>query len=518
MKKQWRMLIISGCVMAALLLVWIGITVFKPGQTNETTTTASKVPPVFSAAATDIKRVEIHNASADFALYTIQATDKDGKVTVSWKLDTDKNFPLAQDVIDGIGFLATEVVASKEIATGATDLTSYGLVAPAETLTVELNSGEKHVIKFGNEIVDKYYNYAMLDETGRVCTVPSGSVDKVKLTLLSLLDKSKVVDITQTDLTHFIFERARDQARIAIDCQLVGEAGSDSAYMSYKVTEPIKREGSTDSLDTLVKNACGTTAVDFIEIDPLDLAKYGLDKPQYTYTMTTKDKTVTVKLGKIAEGGKYYAISSVFPAVFTVFSSYHETIDLPVIEMLDKMVNLQPIWLVDTIDADLFGTHFTVKINMAKSEKADDADVVFLLDGQNAKITNPKGTSLFSKFYQRLISIQFADLEPNAQPVNNHEGKITFNIKADTENNVPAHTKVIEFTRRDDYTYYVFIDNVYTGFYVNAKDSFTYNDTVRPPDDVNNDDGVIVSYQKLKYAMAHAVDGVFDTSKGYQLS
>ena len=103
-----------------------------------------------------------------------------------------------------------------------------------------------------------------------------------------------------------------------------------------------------------------------------------------------------------------------------------------------------------------------------------------------------------------------AGLDPQATPVNQPEATLKFNIRADEENKVAAHTQVVEFTPRDAYTDYVFIDGVYTGFYVDRDAAFT---STRP-----DNEGILIAYKMMKYAMAHAVDNVFNTEEGYQLN
>jgi len=140
---------------------------------------------------------------------------------------------------------------------------------------------------------------------------------------------------------------------------------------------------------------------------------------------------------------------------------------------------------------------------------AEDDEVKFELNGKNAKIFSEKKKNLFSSFYQRIIALQVAGADPTADPVNTRDGSITYSMKADTVNNQPAYTEVIEFARRDDYTYYVFIDGEYTGFYLDGTKAFTADET--------GNEGIVVAYKKMIYAIEHAVDGVFNTEEGYQL-
>lgn len=146
---------------------------------------------------------------------------------------------------------------------------------------------------------------------------------------------------------------------------------------------------------------------------------------------------------------------------------------------------------------------------MTKDQRADDDGVVFTIDGENARIFSEKDKSLYSIFYQRLIGILIEGLDTAAQPVNTRDVRLVFHIKADEENNVPAYTKIIEFAKRDDYTYYVFTDGVYGGYFVDGEKAFTSDRT--------DNEGILVAYKMIRYAMEHAVDGIFNTQEGYQL-
>ncbi len=510
MKKQWRMIIISGGVLVALLLTWLISSLVMPGTGTETTaTTTAAVPAVFEAEETKIAQIDISSANGGFTLLPEQVKDKDGKVSVIWSVKGKTGYPFSASTISDVVSLATLVYASSEIASNVTDLSSYGLDKPAATLTVTLASGEKNVILFGKEIVSGYYDYVTLQGSGRVCTVASTSAEKVKYSLLDLLNKDQLIGIEQKKLTGLVFNRARDNTEIDMNIKLIGEETDENSYQEFTVTKPIKRSGSSDSLTTMVTEATAAAVDKFIELDPKDLAKYGLDKPQYTFKLQSADKTVLLKLGTKADSSNYYAICDTIPAVFTIAASAFTTIDMKVIEMLDRFVCLQSIWTVSQIDADLFGTRFSTEIAMTKDQKAEDEGVVFKLDGKDAKIFSEDDDSLYSSFYQKIIGIMIAGLDTEAKPVNTHTASLTFHIKEDTENKVAAYTKKIEFVKRDDYNYYVFIDGEYAGFYVDGEDTFTSKKT--------DDEGILVAYKKLSYAIEHAVDGIFNTEKGYQL-
>ena len=517
MNKQWKPLIIFGGILVVLLLVWLGSLLLPllgiGGETGESTTeTTALLPPVFEAAKETIAQIDVTNANGSFTLLPEEVKDSEGKVSIIWSVKDKGEYPFSSTTIDSLAAVAFKIYTSKEITANAqaADLDSFGLAEPSAALKVTLKSGEIHEIKFGKELPSGYYDYAMLEGSGRICAVATSTVDRVRQSLLDLLDKKLAVGIESTAVTRVTFERARDAVKIAADVSLVGEAGSGTEYLDFKITEPVKRAGTSEALSKLTTEASALAVVKFVELDPQDLSKYGLDKPQYSFELQSAEKTVVLKIGGKADSDNYFAMSDQLPAVFTIATTSFTTIDMKVIEMLDRFVNLVSIWSVDSIEADIFGTKFVTTISMTKDQRADDEGVTFTLDGENARIFSQTDKSLFSGFYQRLISVMIAGLDPQATPVNQPEATLKFNIRADEENKVAAHTQVVEFTPRDAYTDYVFIDGVYTGFYVDRDAAFT---STRP-----DNEGILIAYKMMKYAMAHAVDNVFNTEEGYQLN
>ncbi|MDW7658605.1 MAG: DUF4340 domain-containing protein, partial [Bacillota bacterium] len=227
MKKQWKPLIIFGAIIVVLIIVWIGSALIPGiGNSEETTTptTTSAVDPVFKTEMADIQYLEIVNENGTFKLMPEEVTDKDGKVSLIWSVDGMADYPFSSSTVESLARVAGLVYASKEIATGVTDLAPFGLDKPSGVLKVFLKNGETHEIKFGNEIPSGYYDYVMLDDSGRVCTVASTTADRVRASLLDLLDKSNVIGIDVYDLTNLVFERAKDQLKLVTDVELIGEA------------------------------------------------------------------------------------------------------------------------------------------------------------------------------------------------------------------------------------------------------------------------------------------------------
>jgi hypothetical protein len=178
--------------------------------------------------------LEVVNATGTFKLIPENVTDKERQGGADLSVEGKEDYPFSSSTLESLAKVAGNVYASKEIATGVTALAPYGLDKPSATLRVFLKDGASHEIKFGNEIPSGYYDYAMLDNSGRVCTVASSTGDRVRVKLMDLLDKAKVVGLDPNGLTSLVFERPKDDLRLVSTVKLIGEAGSGSEYLVFQ--------------------------------------------------------------------------------------------------------------------------------------------------------------------------------------------------------------------------------------------------------------------------------------------
>ena len=405
MKKQWRTTIILIAVFAALLLAWLGSTLLSGTATpSETTSATTVLTNIINFEATNVSSMIVSNESSEFTMLPAAGTDTAGKAVINWSVQDMTDYPFAEATINDVANTGLKIDAGQEIAVGAADLAIYGLDAPKTRLTVILKNGEKHTISFGNEIASGSFNYAVLDDSGTIYTVAAATVDKIKYGYLDLLDKSKIVGIEEKNLNSFTFERSKDNLKLVSSC-VYGENVTDESkttYFTFSVLKPIPKAGNSNNLTILAKEALALAVNSFVELNPSDLTKYGLDNPLYTFTLGTGDKTVVLKVGKKADDSKYYMMSDAVPAVFTASTSAFSLLDMKITEMVDQFVALESIWLVNKVKVDLpeFGVSFAASLAIAKDQNANDNGVVFTLDGENAAILNRTGDqSLFRFLY-----------------------------------------------------------------------------------------------------------------------
>ncbi len=512
MNRQMRNLVIMLIVLVSLVGTWLAVR-FVPGlnpAATTTTTTEASLADVFALDAKAVARIEISNAGGKLTLLPVESKATDGTVTISWQLDGAGSYPISSSALESLASEVLTIAAVDEIATGAgqADLAQYGLAQPRATMTVTGKDNSRHVISLGDPLPSGNGDYVMLADTGRVCSAASTLADQAGKTLLDLLDDTRVNGgLASSDLTGFRFSRQKDQLRLVAACQSVKDEASGSSSLTFTVKEPLVRAGNDSNLLNLVNTALNTGVVRFVELDPQDLAKYGLDKPQLSFTLQSAQSTVNIDIGQAVGDGQSYARSSALPAVFIVNDSALTAVDLKLVDLVDPFVALESIWAVSAADFKAGDVAFQTTITMNKDQKIGDEAVKVTLDGRDAKIVSQSQASLYSAFYQRLIGLTYAGFEPAAQPANTRDASLVYQLEASADTGEPARTKSVEFSRRDAYTDYVFIDGVYQGGYVDHESAFNAQRS--------GTEGIIVAYRHLLYAMDHAVDGVFNTEQGY---
>ena len=106
---------------------------------------------LFQLSSDDINKVEYQGEKSSLTF------DKDG---TTWKLSSDKNYPVNQDRITDMIDETTGVAATKTVTTSCDDLTQYNLDKPDLTVTVTDTSGQKTTIYVGMESVSGGGRYA----------------------------------------------------------------------------------------------------------------------------------------------------------------------------------------------------------------------------------------------------------------------------------------------------------------------------------------------------------------------
>ena len=514
MIRQKRTLIIFGAVLIILIAVLVLINQ-KPdlGSSDPSDDNIIEIEPVIELISADIKEIEIINQNTSLLLIPELVSEGDSE-KITWTLaDENSSFYDKERLTDLVNSILL-LNAEREIETSAENIERFGLGNPQIEINYHLKDNTSKKVLIGDTLASGTSEYVMLEGSGRVCSVSTSVSAKLQENNLYWLDNNLPVNFLYNDLISFSMQRSRDNIKMEVDCEFVGDPeDSQTNALSFKVVSPLYKEGDANSMGNLVSQITSISAADFVELNPADISIYGLDSPQYVFELATKNSKLTLKIGDIAESGRLYAVSDQVDAVFTVETSTLTALDTPLVDLVDPFVCLYNIGRVSKIEADIYGTVFETEIELEMGQSTSDEEAAFFLNGKDAKIFSQTNTNLYTKFYQSIIGITLAGIDTTDVPepgvVDNAKAKLVFYLEKDTDSGDPARTETVEFVERDAYTDYVFIDGKYTGFYINREAAFT--------SDQKNSEGIITAYKMLEYSILNSVDGVFNTEEGYQI-
>lgn len=489
--KQWKTIIIFGISLVVLIGILIAAPLIGGGTDSDIEATPTPaLEPVISLTESDVKKITLENDSGELQFSKIKIEEGEEE-KIEWILSRPKDFNFNKSAVQSRISGLLRINATAEVSNDVGDLSEYGLDNPAAVVTIELETGEKKRVLYGNEIVGGTGRYVILEGTKRLCTVSTSRVSAAFISLLDLADIDIAASLTSATTDRIEFLRKKDNLAFTVvsNKDASEETGAPD---TWRFVSPIDAETSMDGFYAFLEGLYTITPMEFVEISPEDISFYGLNNPDYKITFFSGSREVSLIIGGNAPDGNLYAYSTHTDSVFVVSPAAMPNVDKPVRELLTPFVHLPAIWEVNTIEINIDSLNIfcEIKDDQNKEEPSD-----FKVNGKDANVENKTGSSYFRGFYQAVISIYIEGIDPSANPVYNPEISIEYKMK-DSEKDV-----LIEFVKRDDITYFVFKDGEYQGYYVNRQ-SFYSEQTGR--------EGLLAKYNELLNAIENQVDGVYN--------
>jgi hypothetical protein len=501
--KQWRKIILFASTLVVLIaLLVVGSLWNKPEENGPEATPTPGPDPIVDVDEADVSGIRIENDQGILELKATKVTESASSSglpsgstassveTIEWSLVQPGNVRYsAAEIKRKIAYFIL-VSASAEVATGTENLGEYGLDDPTATVTITLRSGEERKVLYGNPTVGGNSYYAMLEGSDRVCTVSKSAGEAAMIRVLDLLDSDIYGGLVTGDLIRLDFARAKDS--LAMTAISNGDADPEAGTEStWKITAPVESAANIDGYSRFLTEVLAIKASEYVRNAPENLAEYGLDQPDYSITLQTDTRSVKLLIGGNAGGGARYGYTDYMDAVFVISTSSLTTIDKPITELMESFVQLVSIWELSAIDIRIEDETIVCGIEdyQDKSEESN-----FTVNGKDANVVNSSDDSYFRSFYQSLISIFIKGIDVEAKPEYQEDIRIRYTLKED------GKVISIAFTPRDEFTYYVFKEGQYMGYYVSTEDFYS---------ETEGNEGLLPSYRILIEAMEKRVDGVY---------
>lgn len=325
----------------------------------------------------------------------------------------------------------------------AKDFSVYGLDNPESLFEFVDESGDKYTLKFGNKVPTGSGHYFTLNDNKNVYRVSNeyytlmcGGFDSLRNKKLFAIESKDLYSISITNADSSFTIRPKT---------IFNKNAHSSA--EWEMSSPYLKDVNQYIYETNILNALDFSIYEFVDDNPTDYSKYGLDNPKYTITVTT-NLEITFLLGDSyfsTDGTNTKLVYMMVKGIPNVFAIKEEQVaykDMKPVDLLDSLVFSRILTCVDTITySDANETH-TLKA----------VEPTFYVDGKKVNET------AFRDAYTKIISPTI--LGEVSGNVGTQLCSLTFNYNTDTS------SETIVFYEYGDLYAAVAIDGR-TQFYVN---------------------------------------------------
>ncbi|MCR4689021.1 MAG: DUF4340 domain-containing protein [Saccharofermentans sp.] len=492
--KSAKNLLIPLIVLIVLAVAVVGYFIYK--NANKPEETLDTMIDVLYIGSQDVQSVEVRASAEGSPVVKVScnASDLNNIVYTYEGSDKEEGATYSQRIMSSyISLLSTYSCDSLISSSG--NFSEYGLDNPAYTVTVTTITGETYIVYLGNRTIDGTMCYMRLEGSNDVYTVGVGKIVEAGMVSVNFLE-AQLLNISFDNLDTVTFVRKSDDLTISATCEIYEDTGEPQ----YFIYEPFTIQASP-YFENLIEYVATLEISEYMEIADEDLASYGLDDPNYQFTLNLKDGTKKVVYFSENMAGFYYGYVAGMDKYFMVSDMQIKGLDTPVMTLLDSYVASNAASNISSIKGTNGEESFLFELNVAESQSISADDSTVTLDGRNAKVFNSDGRSYCATLYEAISCIALGGFDTTATVDTSSDPLLTLTIVTKDYT-----THVYSFYTRDESSSYVVIDGEYSSFYVYNKELFNDGGT----DTYSY--GVWPAYELLKTAIDENVNGVYDIS------
>lgn len=245
-----------------------------------------------------------------------------------WTRDDDSDFPADQDALDDLAGQAGTLAAVRTIS-DPEDLSSYGLDEPSMEVSVTGEDGTQVELLIGSTVDSGDY-YAKVEGSDTVYTIASTLPEALDIQVDDLIALAQFPSLSEDNIVSVAWTSGDNTLTLTKEESASGDSDSDSSSDSSADSSSDSSEEETTTVWTVDGQTVSDDNTTFIslmaQLSELEFSgcydyhkqaqtrtDCGLDTPTgvltVTYTDGDEEKTMTLTLGALAEGGEsYYAM------------------------------------------------------------------------------------------------------------------------------------------------------------------------------------------------------------------
>lgn len=253
-------------------------------------------------------------APGDVTAFTIKRPDGSSvslnKSASGWKINYPIKSPAEQGVANQAVSAGANLLIEKELG-DISDPDEFGLKTPVE-LTFVLASGQTKILKIGAKTPNGSGYYVMTADGKKAYTIDGRFAGDMLKTLSDLRDKKLMPFDTLATVSCEIV-----MGGLALSAERAKEDKVKPEEAGWKIVKPEPAEADKGEVLKLLSRVTEVRAESFVEEDTVDLAKYGLAKPEIMVSLVSEDgKKAGLMIGAEApQGGRYAKIQGANPVI-----------------------------------------------------------------------------------------------------------------------------------------------------------------------------------------------------------
>lgn len=442
---------------------------------------------------TQISKLTVQRKNATDLIVSCSIDDQ-GHVTYKYLSDdAASDVQVSDDAVSSFLSVLASFRADQKLSSVAA-LAEYGLDDPEYRLTYNLSDGKTIVLLIGKNTYDNSKCYFMLEGSSDVYTISSMKKTYCDYTITNFL-QTKAINVNINQVASVEFDRKSDNTHIVAECTSVDTARDSDA--SFFITEPYSVKASTH-FSSLMSQIFELEISSYIDIPEGEIGLYGLKDPQYHFAINKKDgEKIELYLSSLI-GDVYYGYSNITDKYFCFSSLQLTFLDNSISTLIDSFVAYFYAYEISSITGKYNGTEFRFDLEVDSNKSISDETSKVKLDNRNAKIFTSEGRSFCAILYESLASIDVAGVDVDAKPT------LTDPVMTLTFRTKDYQTYKYDFVKRTANTYYVFVNDKYSCFYVESDALFANGGT----DTYGY--GVWGAYELLVEAIEKNVGGIYD--------
>jgi hypothetical protein len=415
-----------------------------------------------TAAAPAAQKLPLSVGDKDTLVKMVLTDRKEGTMTLvkngkAWTMEPPAPawVTFEAGTMDDLAGLFTSLYAEEVVDEKPTDLRQFGLQPPKATAIGRWSDGTTHTLLLGDKTPTGSAYYVQVKGDPKVYAVYSGSGDQFHWTSSDLRSKAITPALNYDEITQL---KIVERGGTTIEARAKTEEEAKSFQLGfgrYVLTRPYAYPCGLDSQkqDQLIKGTQGISISSFVDDQPSNLAKYGLDHPWGEALVRDKTSTVDFLFGAEKDSTQTYFMLRGHPSVYSTDTPSLSFMNTKPFDIVDKFTFIPSIEDVERIEITAGGKTHVLAISRTtkKAEKAGEADEVtatYTMDGKSAEEEN------FKKFYQVLIGLQIEGEVKHAVP-DKPEVSVRYML-----NKGASKTVTLDFAPYDRDFYAVFMNGV----------------------------------------------------------